>query len=113
MRRIVSSSTLVLEALLLGIALLIARNDASGAAVGAIAVLAVVLLVFPGMLGRPGAYVIGSLLQIPLILTGLAVPVMWFLGTLFAALWFGWLALSVAVERDQAARIGSPRDLTE
>lgn len=105
MRRIVSSTTLVMEAFVLGFAILIAReNDAPGWQLAALAVFALVLLLFPRVLSRRGAYTVGSALQVALVLTGLIVSVMWFLGTLFAVLWFGFLALSIGVENDQRAR---------
>ncbi len=105
MRRIVSSTTLVMEAFVLAFALLIARDrHVAGWPVACLAVLAVVLLLFPGVLRRRGAYAVGSVLQVALVLTGLIVSVMWFLGTLFAVLWFGFLALSIGVENDQRAR---------
>lgn len=104
MRRIVSSTTLVMEAFVVAFTIVLAKDSASGGELAALAVFAVVLLAFPGVLSRPGAYVVASLLQVLLVLTGLIVTVMWFLGVVFAVIWFGFLALSVGVERDQRAR---------
>lgn len=53
--------------------------------------------------GRPG-YVLGSALQVVAIGLGVVVTVMFFLGGIFALLWFLLLKLGPEVERARAAR---------
>ena len=50
-------------------------------------VLAVVLILASGLQRRPQGTVVGTLLQVPLLLTGLVTGVMWFLGGIFVLIW--------------------------
>ena len=50
-------------------------------------VLAVVLILSSGLQRRPRGALIGTLLQVPLLLTGLMNGVMWFLGGIFVLIW--------------------------
>ena len=56
-------------------------------------VLAVVLILASGLQRRPRGTVIGTALQVPLLLTGLMNGVMWFLGGLFVLIWLYLLQL--------------------
>jgi hypothetical protein len=56
-------------------------------------VLAVVLILASGLQRRPQGTVIGTALQVPLLLTGLMNGVMWFLGGLFVLIWLYLLQL--------------------
>lgn len=59
----------------------------TGAAVGGASLIAVLCFLTAGMLGRPGGYVIGSILQVAILATGFVVPAMFFVGGIFAVLW--------------------------
>jgi hypothetical protein len=50
-------------------------------------VLAVVLILASGLQRRPQGALIGTVLQLPLLLTGLMNGVMWFLGGVFVLIW--------------------------
>ncbi|MDP9427543.1 MAG: DUF4233 domain-containing protein [Actinomycetota bacterium] len=50
-------------------------------------VLAVVLLLASGVQRRPQGLVVGTVLQVPLLLTGLINGVMWFVAGLFVLIW--------------------------
>ena len=50
-------------------------------------VLAVVLILASGLQRRPQGALVGTVLQIPLLLTGLMNGVMWFLGGVFVLIW--------------------------
>ena len=52
------------------------------------------------MLSRPGAVQIGWALQIGLVLSGFVVPTMFFLGVVFAALW--WASVHFGRKVDEA-----------
>ena len=49
--------------------------------------LALVLILASGLQRRPQGLVIGTVLQVPLLLTGLLGSVMWLIGGLFALIW--------------------------
>ncbi|MFF4171162.1 DUF4233 domain-containing protein [Streptomyces sp. NPDC001744] len=89
--RTLCSSTLVGEFFVIGFAGLVAMKDdsLSMSAVwwvcGAAMVFSVLLC---GMVTRPGGVQLGWALQIGLIASGFVVPVMFFLGALFAVLWW-------------------------
>ena len=50
-------------------------------------VLAVVLILAAGVQRRPWGLIVGTALQVPLLLTGLLNSVMWFLGGAFVLIW--------------------------
>ena len=61
--------------------------------------LALCLVLAAGVLGRPGGYVVGSVLQVPVVAVGVAVPTMLVMGGIFAVLWVvpcGWAAGSTS-----------------
>ena len=64
----------------------------------------VACLVLAALLRHRWAYVLGSLLQVAVILGGLVVPTMYFLGAVFALLWFLAIFLGRRVERLDRAR---------
>ena len=101
-RRILCATVLVAESLVVGFALLVAKDLTAvptatllwvggGTAAGC--------LLLAGLLRRRWAYAAGSVLQLVLVLAGLVVPVMFFLGAVFALLWFLSLYLAARVDR--------------
>lgn len=60
--------------------------------------LAVLCVVVAGLLKRPFAYVAGSILQVLTIAAGFLVPMMFFLGVIFAALWITAIFVARRVE---------------
>ncbi len=64
--------------------------------------LAVLCILVAGSLRRPQAYLIGHAIQIGAICLGFLVPVMFFVGLMFAALWFGAFFLGKRIEEDKA-----------
>ena len=65
--------------------------------------LAVACLVLAGMLRSEVAYVVGWVLQAGAVALGLIVPLMFFLGALFALLWAAAYLLGRKIERERAA----------
>lgn len=105
--RMLAASTLVLEAFVAFFALLVAVNLSdvdSGVAVALGAGLSLLCLLTAGLLRARWAYVLGSILQIALIAAGFVVPAMFFLGTLFAALWVVALVIGGRADRFAAAQ---------
>ncbi|AEW94100.1 MULTISPECIES: DUF4233 domain-containing protein [Streptomycetaceae] len=112
--RTLCASTLLGEAFVIGLAGLVAMNLShfSAGTVWAVSGVAMVLCVLLcGMITRPGGVVIGWVLQIALIASGFVVPTMYFLGAVFAALW--WAAVHFGRKIDafkaaNAARAAEP-----
>jgi len=65
--------------------------------------LAVACLLLAGMLRSETAYAVGWVLQLGAVLLGLVVPLMFFLGALFAILWAAAYLLGRKIERERAA----------
>ncbi|WP_037854467.1 DUF4233 domain-containing protein [Streptomyces sp. NRRL S-340] len=89
--RTLCSSTLIGEFFVIGFAALVAMKDPdlSMSTVWTVSGIAMVLCVLLcGMLNRPGGVALGWALQIALIASGFVVPVMYFLGAVFAGLWW-------------------------
>lgn len=86
------ATVLIMEAIVIGLSIPVAIHierlapGPAGAAGGVAAVAAVVFAILVRPL-LPAALVGGSVLQIFVIATGVIVPVMYFLGAIFAALW--------------------------
>ncbi|WP_228975135.1 DUF4233 domain-containing protein [Streptomyces sp. DH12] len=101
--RTLCASTLIGEFFVIGFAGLVAMKDDSLAtgtvwAVCGVAMLLCVLLC--GMLTRPGGVQLGWALQIALVASGFVVPIMFFLGLLFAGLW--WASIHYGRRIDEA-----------
>jgi hypothetical protein len=88
--RVLGASVLIFEAIVVGLALpaALASTDADPAVVGwwfgGAAVAGVVIV---GLLRYPVGYLLGSLLQVVVIAAGFVLPVMFFMGGVFALLW--------------------------
>ena len=107
------AAVLVFEGLVVFFATLVALDvsdvsDATLWTIGSVFALACFLLA--GFLRRPWALAVGGSLQVALVATGVVVPVMFFLGALFAALWFFAIYLGRRVERLQEAARGRVDD---
>jgi hypothetical protein len=111
-----TSTTLLLEAFLVLFATLVAyglrtvpyawpdrMQVPSGPAIWIVGgTLIVVLILLSRMVGGPGGYVAGSVVQIPVIACGFAVPLMFLVGGIFVVLWFVSLRLGARIDRERA-----------
>ena len=105
MKRMLAASTLTLEAFVVFFAALVAKDLSSlsaGAAIGGGAVIAVACLLSAGLLRLQGGYLLGWALQLVLIGIGIWVPMMFFIGAMFAALWAVSLYWGARIERERA-----------
>lgn len=101
--RTLCASTLIGEFFVLGFAGLVAMKDPElgmGTVWAVCGVLMGVSLLLCGMITRPGGVQMGWALQIALVLSGFVVPVMFFLGAVFAGLW--WASLHFGRKIDEA-----------
>jgi hypothetical protein len=101
--RTLCASTLISEFFVIGFAGLVAMksDDLSTASVWTVCAIGMLLSVLLcGMLGRPGGVQLGWALQIALIVSGFMVPAMFFLGAVFAALW--WASIHYGRKIDEA-----------
>ena len=101
--RTLCSSTLIGEFFVIGFAALVAMKDPdlSAATVWTVSGVAMVLtLVLCGVITRPGGVALGWALQLALVVSGVFVPTMFFLGGVFAALW--WASVHYGRKIDEA-----------
>ncbi|MFE1070595.1 DUF4233 domain-containing protein [Streptomyces sp. NPDC058783] len=101
--RTLCASTLIGEFFVIGFAGLVAMKDPdlSMGTVWTVSGVAMFLCVaLCGVITRPGGVVLGWALQVALIASGLFVPTMYFLGAIFAALW--WASVHYGRKIDEA-----------
>ncbi|WP_336322633.1 DUF4233 domain-containing protein [Streptomyces lavendofoliae] len=101
--RTLCASTLIGEFFVIGFAGLVAMKDDSlsmGTVWTVCGVLMVLSVLLCGMITRPGGIQLGWALQVALILSGFVVPVMFFLGAVFAGLW--WASVHFGRRIDEA-----------
>ena len=103
--RIMCAAVLTMESLLMGFALLIAKDSATSRELLLGGVLAILLILNSGILKRRGGYLLGSILQLCLIGYGLVVPLMYFMGGLFLILWIFAIVLGRRGEAIKASLI--------
>lgn len=85
--RVLGSAVLVMEAFIMGFALLLAKDGHQGLALALGGFLAVAFILTAGLMKKKTGWYIGSVLQLALIAYGWVVPAMYAMGALFAALW--------------------------
>jgi Protein of unknown function (DUF4233) len=103
-RRTLAAATVSLEAFVVFFAGLVAKDLSSlttGAALAVFGGLAIACLLTARLLRRPWGYTVGWVVQGAAVATGFWVPVMFFLGALFAVLWFVALQQGARIEREQ------------
>lgn len=100
------AAVLTLEAITLGLTtpVMITLSDVRPAVALPVGLgLAVLCLLTAGMLRTERGYLLGHVVQVAAIALGLVVPVMWFLGVVFAVLWGAAYGLGRRIERERAA----------
>jgi hypothetical protein len=65
--------------------------------------LAAVCVVAAGVVRRPHGLVVGTVVQLAIVLTGIWVPVMWVLGAVFLGVWLWMVSIGRRIDRDRAA----------
>jgi hypothetical protein len=108
--RVMAAAVLSMESILMGFALLIAKDSASSTQLWLGALLAIALLLCAGMLKRKYGYFLGSFLQICIVLYGLVVTSMYYLGALFMLLWVFAIVLGRRGEAIKARLIAQQQE---
>jgi hypothetical protein len=106
-RRQFAATILVLEAFVVGFAALVAfglRAAEPAVVWGFGGGLVLSLVLAAGVLGRPGGYVVGSVLQVVVLAVGVVVPMMWVVGGVFVILWVVALRLGGRIDRERTER---------
>ncbi|MEV7283975.1 DUF4233 domain-containing protein [Streptomyces sp. NPDC093252] len=101
--RTLTSSTLIGEIFIIGFAGLVAMKDPDLSTQTVWTVCGIAMfasLVLCGLVTRPGGIALGWALQGALILAGFVVPLMFFLGAMFAGLW--WASVHYGRKIDEA-----------
>ena len=101
----VYAAVLVLEAIVVGLALLVLPKFGAGATplgVGLIGGLALAMIVASGLQRRPWGLAVALTLQVVTIALGLLVPALAIVGLIFAAVWTGILLMARDVRRRYA-----------
>ena len=90
----------------------IARTEEglTGGRLALLLVLALVLILASGVQRRPQGVLVGTALQVPLLLTGLLTSVMWFLGGLFVLIWLYLLQLRKELLGSPFGAVASPAE---
>lgn len=99
------AAMLTLQAVILGLSVpvMIAVEDVNKPLALALGLgLTVLCVLVAGSLRRPQAYWIGHAIQVASIALGFLVPIMFLVGLMFAALWFGAFFLGRKIEDDKA-----------
>jgi hypothetical protein len=90
-----------MEFLVMGFAMLLAKDSHSATALIIGAVIALLLLLTPGLLKKRSGWILGSALQFLMIGYAVVVPSMAFIGALFGGL---WIAAIVVGRKGEAIR---------
>jgi hypothetical protein len=66
--------------------------------------LSVLLMIFPAILGKPGTYLMGWVLQLVVLSLGIWVPLMYLLGAVFIAMWAWGMIAGGTIDKARAAK---------
>ena len=66
--------------------------------------LSVLLMIFPAILGKPGTYLLGWILQGMVLSLGIWVPLMYLLGAIFLAMWAWGMIAGGTIDKARAAK---------
>lgn len=105
--RIMCATVLTMESILMGFALLIAKDQATSLQMWLGGLLAILFLLNAGILKRKGGYLLGSILQLLIVGYGFVISLMFYMGGLFAILWVVAIFLGRRGEAIKAALIAS------
>lgn len=99
--RVLGSAVLVMEFFVMGFAMLLAKDNHEPSTIIAGAIIALLLLLTPGLLKKRTGWILGSILQFLVIAYAVVVPSMAVVGVIFAGL---WIAAIIVGRKGEAAR---------
>ena len=99
--RMLASAVLIMEVFIMGFAMLLAKDNHGSSTIIAGAVIALLMLLTPGLLKKRTGWILGSLLQFLMIGYAVVVPSMAIVGPIFGGL---WIAAIVVGRRGEAIR---------
>ena len=99
--RMLASAVLIMEVFIMGFAMLLAKDNHGSSTIIAGAVIAILMLLTPGLLKKRTGWILGSLLQVAMIGYAVVVPSMAIVGLIFGGL---WIAAIVVGRRGEAIR---------
>jgi hypothetical protein len=99
--RMLASSVLIMEFLVMCFAMLLAKDNHEPSTIIAGAIIAVLMVLTPGLLRKKWGWILGSILQILMIGYAVVVPSMAIVGVIFGGL---WIAAIVVGRKGEAAR---------
>lgn len=105
--RVLGSAVLVMEFFVMGFAMLLAKDNHSSVAIIIGAVIAILLLLTPGLLKKRTGWILGSILQFLMIGYAVVVPSMAIIGVIFGGLWIAAIVVGRRGEAIRAARVAS------
>lgn len=85
--RVLGAAVLVFESMVMGFSLLLAMDNHGSTALWLGSALSLAIFLTAGLMKRRAGWILGTALQLGLIAYGFVVPMMFFLGLLFAGLW--------------------------
>ncbi len=99
--RVLGSAVLVMEFFIMGFAMLLAKDNQEPSTIVAGAIIAILLLLTPGLLKKRAGWILGSILQLLMIGYAVVVPSMAIVGLIFGGL---WIAAIIVGRKGEAAR---------
>ena len=110
--RMLASAVLIMEVFIMGFAMLLAKDNHGSAAIIAGAVIALLMLLTPGLLKKRTGWILGSILQIAMGAYSFFVPSMAIVSVLFLGLWIAAIIVGRKGEAARAALLaqGNPAD---
>jgi hypothetical protein len=99
--RMLASSVLIMEFLVMCFAMLLAKDNHEPSTIIAGAIIAILMVLTPGLLKKKSGWILGSILQILMIGYAVVVPSMAIVGVIFGGL---WIAAIVVGRKGEAAR---------
>jgi hypothetical protein len=105
--RVLGSAVLVMEFFVMGFAMLLAKDNHEPSTIVAGAIIALLLLLTPGLLKKRTGWIIGSILQFLVVGYAVVVPSMAFVGLIFGGLWIAAIVVGRRGEAIRAALMAS------
>ena len=105
--RMLASSVLIMEFLVMCFAMLLAKDNHEPSTIIAGTIIAILMVLTPGLLKKKLGWILGSILQILMIGYAVVVPSMAIVGVIFGGLWIAAIVVGRRGEAIRAALVAS------